>query len=161
MPAVRARQQRGEPDGRLIGIGFAAFAEQTAHGAAEFVSRGASIMPGFESCTARILTDGAVVLMVGIQSHGQGLETALSQIAAEELGIDPARISVRHGDTEMHRLRLWHLRLAQHGDGGRCGGAREPHAARQARTGSARISCNAIRPRCAAPRAWCVGRRAR
>src|SRR5947207_2931511 len=38
--------------------------------------------------------------MVGIQSHGQGLETALSQVAAEELGINPARISVRHGDTE-------------------------------------------------------------
>src|SRR6202040_246784 len=82
------------------GIGFATFAEQTAHGAAEFAARGASIIPGFESCTARILTDGSVVLMVGIQSHGQGLETALSQIAAQELGIDPARISVRHGDTE-------------------------------------------------------------
>src|SRR5947207_14127378 len=38
--------------------------------------------------------------MVGIQSHGQGLETALSQVAAEELGINPARIAVRHGDTE-------------------------------------------------------------
>src|SRR5262249_31123846 len=100
IPAVRARQQRGEPDGRLIGVGFASCAEQTAHGAAEFASRGASIIPGFESCTARILTDGSVVLMVGIQSHGQGLETALSQVAAEELGIDPARISVRHGDTE-------------------------------------------------------------
>ena len=97
---IRARQQRGEPDGRLIGIGFASFTEQTAHGAAEFASRGASIIPGFESCTARILPDGSLVLMVGIQSHGQGLETTLSQIAAEELGIDPARISVRHGDTE-------------------------------------------------------------
>ena len=97
---IRERQRQGEPDGRLIGIGFASFTEQTAHGAAEFASRGASIIPGFESCTARILTDGSVVLMVGIQSHGQGLETALSQIACEELGIDPARISVRHGDTE-------------------------------------------------------------
>ena len=57
-------------------------------------------MPGFESCTARILPDGSLVLMVGIQSHGQGLETALSQIAHHELGIDPARIAVRHGDTE-------------------------------------------------------------
>jgi carbon-monoxide dehydrogenase large subunit len=100
LPAVRARQKNGEPDGRLIGVGFAAFAEQTAHGAAEFAARGASIIPGFESCTARILTDGSVVLSVGIQSHGQGLETALSQVAAEELGIDPGRISVRHGDTE-------------------------------------------------------------
>ncbi len=100
MPAIRARQQQGEADGRLVGIGFAAFAEQTAHGAAEFVARGAAIVPGYESCTARILTDGTLVLMVGIQSHGQGLETTLSQIAYQELGIDPARISVRHGDTE-------------------------------------------------------------
>ena len=100
LPGIRARQQKGEPDGRLVGIGFAAFAEQTAHGAAEFVARGAAIIPGFESCTARILPDGSVVLMVGIQSHGQGLETTLSQIAAHELGIDPSRISVRHGDTE-------------------------------------------------------------
>jgi len=100
LDATRERQQRGEPDGRLIGIGFASFTEQTAHGAAEFASRGASIIPGFESCTARILTDGSMVLMVGIQSHGQGLETTLSQIAHFELGIDPARISVRHGDTE-------------------------------------------------------------
>src|SRR6516165_3891919 len=107
MPGIRACQQKGEPKpvpaeagGRLVGIGFAAFAEQTAHGAAEFVARGAAIIPGFESCTARILPDGSVVLMVGIQSHGQGLETTLSQIAHQELGIDPALISVRQGDTE-------------------------------------------------------------
>jgi aerobic carbon-monoxide dehydrogenase large subunit len=99
LPAIRARQRQGEPDQRLVGVGFATFAEQTAHGAAEFAARGAAIIPGFESCTARILTDGSVVLLVGIQSHGQGLETALSQVAAQELGIDPARISVRHGDT--------------------------------------------------------------
>ncbi|HUN42060.1 MAG TPA: xanthine dehydrogenase family protein molybdopterin-binding subunit [Acetobacteraceae bacterium] len=100
LPDVRERQRRGEQDGRLIGIGFASFTEQTAHGAAEFAQRGASVIPGFESCTARILPDGGVVLMVGIQSHGQGLETALSQIACEELGIDPSRVAVRHGDTE-------------------------------------------------------------
>jgi len=97
---IRERQKRGEPDGRLIGVGFASFTEQTAHGAAEFASRGAMIIPGFESCTARVLPDGSLVLMVGIQSHGQGLETALSQVAYQELGINPAQISVRHGDTE-------------------------------------------------------------
>jgi carbon-monoxide dehydrogenase large subunit len=101
LPQIRERQRQGEPDGSLLGIGFASFTEPTAHGAAEFASRGAAIIPGFESCTARILTDGSMVLMVGIQSHGQGLETALSQIACEELGIDPARISVRHGDTPL------------------------------------------------------------
>jgi aerobic carbon-monoxide dehydrogenase large subunit len=100
LPKVRERQKKGEPDGRLIGVGFGSFVEQTGHGSAEFASRGASVIPGFESCTARILTDGSLVLMVGIQSHGQGLETALSQVAYHELGINPARISVRHGDTE-------------------------------------------------------------
>src|SRR5438045_6020541 len=100
LPRIRERQARGEPDGRLTGVGFASFTEQTAHGAAEFASRGASIIPGYESCTARVLTDGSLVLMVGIQSHGQGLETALSQIAYQELGIEPSHISVRHGDTE-------------------------------------------------------------
>jgi aerobic carbon-monoxide dehydrogenase large subunit len=100
LPKIRERQKRGEPDGRLIGVGFGSFTEQTGHGSAEFASRGASVIPGFESCTARILTDGSLVLMVGIQSHGQGLETALSQVAYHELGINPARISVRHGDTE-------------------------------------------------------------
>jgi carbon-monoxide dehydrogenase large subunit len=100
LPQIRERQRQGEADGRLIGIGFASFTEQTAHGAAEFASRGASIIPGFESCTARVLTDGSLVLMVGIQSHGQGLETTLAQIAYQELGIEPAHISVRHGDTE-------------------------------------------------------------
>jgi carbon-monoxide dehydrogenase large subunit len=100
LPEIRKRQGRPETDGRLIGVGFGSFTEQTGHGVVEFASRGASVIPGFESCTARILTDGSLVLMVGIQSHGQGLETALSQIAYHELGIDPARISVRHGDTE-------------------------------------------------------------
>ena len=100
LPQLRERQKRGEPDGRLIGVGFASFTEQTAHGAAEFASRGAMIIPGFESCTGRVLPDGSLVLMVGIQSHGQGLETALSQVAYQELGINPAQISVRHGDTE-------------------------------------------------------------
>ncbi len=72
LPKIRARQRRGEPDGRLIGVGFGSFTEQTGHGSAGFACRGASVVPGFESCTARMLTDGSLVLMVGIQSHGQG-----------------------------------------------------------------------------------------
>src|SRR3546814_746545 len=40
-------------------------------------------------------------LLVGIQSHGQGLETTLAQVAHQELGIDFDRISVRHGDSSL------------------------------------------------------------
>ena len=99
LPAVRARQQQGVADGRLIGVGFACYSEQTGHGCGEWVSRGSPFIPGYESCSASLLPDGTLVLLVGIQSHGQGLETTLAQIAHQELGIDLAKISVRHGDT--------------------------------------------------------------
>jgi aerobic carbon-monoxide dehydrogenase large subunit len=97
--AVRRRQQQRELDSKLIGVGFACYSEQTGHGCGEWVSRGSPFIPGYESCTADLRPDGTLVVMVGIQSHGQGLETTLAQIAHEELGIDPANISVRHGDT--------------------------------------------------------------
>ena len=48
-----------------------------------------------------MMTDGSLMLMVGIVSHGQGMETTLAQIAHEELGVDPMQISVRHGDTQV------------------------------------------------------------
>ncbi len=98
---VRTRQQYKEADGRLIGVGFGSFTEQTAHGCGEWVSRGTPVIPGYESATARMMTDGSLMLMVGIVSHGQGLETTLSQIAHHELGVDPFNVSVRHGDTQV------------------------------------------------------------
>ncbi|MCV3735193.1 xanthine dehydrogenase family protein molybdopterin-binding subunit (plasmid) [Rhizobium sp. TRM96647] len=99
LPRLRERQRKGEPDGRKLGVGFAVYTEQSGHGTQEWVKRKSRVVPGFESATIRMLPDGTVHLLVGIQSHGQGLETSLSQIAAQELGIDPYAILVRHGDT--------------------------------------------------------------
>ncbi len=101
LEGVRARQKLKEPDGRLIGVGFGSFTEQTAHGCGEWVSRGTPVIPGYESATARMMSDGSLMLMVGIVSHGQGLETTLSQIAHQELSIDPMKVCVRHGDTQV------------------------------------------------------------
>ena len=98
-PAVRARQAAGEPDGRRIGLGYAFYTEQSGHGAAEWTRRRSRVVPGYETSTARMMPDGTLQLLVGIHSHGQGLETTLAQIAAHELGMDPANISVRFGDT--------------------------------------------------------------
>ena len=97
--ALRARQRAGEPDGRLIGIGFGSYAEQTAHGTSVFASWGVQLVPGFEQAGAKLTPDGGIELRVGVQSHGQGMETTLAQIASEVLGIDPARVMVMHGDT--------------------------------------------------------------
>jgi aerobic carbon-monoxide dehydrogenase large subunit len=97
LSAVRARQQCGEPDGRLIGLGFAVFSEQTAHGTTADGKRRAL----YEQAFARITPDGRLEVRVGIQSIGQGLETTLAQIASECLGINPADIHVKLGDTEL------------------------------------------------------------
>ncbi len=99
LAGVRRRQAVGESDGRRIGVGFAIYTEQSGHGLKEWARRGARVMPSYETCTVRMLPDGSVQLLVGIQNHGQGLETSLAQIAAHELRMHPARIAVRHGDT--------------------------------------------------------------
>ena len=99
--AVRERQKTPEPDGRLIGVGFAVFYEQTAYGTGPFgySAWGIELVPGMEMATVKLTPDGGLWASVGIQCHGQGLETTLAQIAASELGIDPAKIAIRHGDT--------------------------------------------------------------
>lgn len=99
LPALRARQRAGEPDGRRLGVGVAFYTEQSGHGTAEWVKRKSRVVPGYEQATVRMLPDGSVLLLVGIQNHGQGLETTLAQIAAQELGLGVGEVVVRHGDT--------------------------------------------------------------
>ncbi len=95
----RARQARGEPDGRLIGIGFATYCEQSAHGTSVFAAWGLPVVPGYDQAAVRVTPDGGLEVRVGVHSHGQGMETTLAQIAHEVVGIDIARIQVVHGDT--------------------------------------------------------------
>jgi len=97
--AVRARQAEPLPDGRLLGVGMASYTEQSAHGTLEWVARGLPVVFGFEPALARFTPDGRLLLHVGIQNHGQGLETTLAQVAHQELGIAVADVVVRHGDT--------------------------------------------------------------
>ena len=97
--AIRLRQTTNDNDSLKWGVGYASFTEQTAHGSAEWVRRGGLIVPGYETATARMNPDGTLMLLVGIHSHGQGMETTLAQVAHEELGIHPDKVSVRFGDT--------------------------------------------------------------
>nr|WP_210255328.1 xanthine dehydrogenase family protein molybdopterin-binding subunit [Ancylobacter pratisalsi] len=99
--AVRERQKRGEADGRRIGIGYATYCEQGAHGTSVYHGWGIPMVPGFEQCGARLTPDGTLEVRVGNQSHGQSMETTLAQIACEVLGIDPELVNVVHGDTAL------------------------------------------------------------
>ena len=97
--SVRERQRAGEKDGRLIGTGLSIYCEQAAHGTSVYAGWGIPMVPGHEQAQVRMTPDGGLEIRVGVHSHGQGLETTLSQVAHEILGIDTARIRVIHGDT--------------------------------------------------------------
>jgi carbon-monoxide dehydrogenase large subunit len=99
LSAIRQRQRRGEPDGRLIGAGFAIFCEQGAMGTAVLASWGRPAVPGYEQASIRLTADGDVEIRVGTHSHGQGHETTLAQVAHEILGVAIDHIKVLHGDT--------------------------------------------------------------
>ena len=80
------RQRRAREQGRFLGIGMAMGLKGTGRGP-------------FESAIVRIDRSGKVSVYTGAVAIGQGLKTALSQICAEQLGVDPSAIAVVAGDT--------------------------------------------------------------
>jgi carbon-monoxide dehydrogenase large subunit len=101
VPTVRRRQAENRDGARRLGVGFSIYCEQAAHGTSVYYGWGIPMVPGFEQAVARLTPDGGLELRVGIQSHGQGLETTLAQVAHEVLGIAIERIRVVHGDTAL------------------------------------------------------------
>jgi len=101
LPNIRARQGRGEADGRKIGVGFSVYCEQGAHGTSVYHGWGIPMVPGHEQCFARLSPDGVLEIRIGAHSHGQSLETTLAQVAHEVLGVDPANVRLIHGDTAL------------------------------------------------------------
>jgi carbon-monoxide dehydrogenase large subunit len=83
-----ARRQRSETAGRLRGIGFATYIEQCGGGFDE-------------AAEIRFDSSGAVTVIVGSQSSGQGHQTAYAQLASDGLGIPFDRVRVHQGDTDI------------------------------------------------------------
>lgn len=111
--------EKGAPDGRLVGIGFAFYFEQGAHGTSVYKSWGIPMIPGIEQCLARMTPDGGVEVRTGLQSHGQSMETTFAQIASEILSINPKLVNIIHGDTALspYSTGTWGSRAAVMGGG--------------------------------------------
>lgn len=54
----------------------------------------------WESAAIRREPDGRVLVRTGSSPHGQGHETTFAQIVADELGVDPAAVEIRWGDSQ-------------------------------------------------------------
>jgi carbon-monoxide dehydrogenase large subunit len=99
-PRLRAEQRRDASARRHTGIGIASYVELTGVGSAIPASPGADIATGTEGATVRVDPGGTVTATFGLACHGQGHETTLAQVIAQELGIKLEDVRVVHGDTD-------------------------------------------------------------
>jgi carbon-monoxide dehydrogenase large subunit len=100
VPAFRARQAAARAEGRLLGLGICVINERTGYGTSAYAARSMEITPGYERAELSMTPSGDIIARLGISPHGQGLRTTLSQIIAEELGVDIGRVRIVHGDTD-------------------------------------------------------------
>jgi carbon-monoxide dehydrogenase large subunit len=97
---MRRLQERARAEGRWLGIGLACYTEQTAHATQEFRKRFVPVVPGFEAALVRMDPSGTVSVHVSTHSHGQGHETTMAQLVADQLTLPIERVRVRLGQTE-------------------------------------------------------------
>src|ERR1700731_4016221 len=96
---LRGEQAKAQAEGRLVGIGISTYAELTGIGSRISAAPGMPINTGTEAATIRPDSTGAVTGSFGIASHGQGLETTLAQVIADELGARIEDIQILQGDS--------------------------------------------------------------
>jgi len=97
---LRSQQRAARAQGRYFGIGLATYAELTGIGSRIAVAPGMPINTGSETAKIRIDSTGAITAAFGVASHGQGLETTLAQIIADDLGARFDDIRVVQGDSD-------------------------------------------------------------
>src|SRR3984885_2871123 len=95
---MRAEQKEKIAQGELMGIGVAFFTEGVGAGPRKHMDiLGLAMNDGAD---LRVHPSGKAVVSISAQTQGQGHETTFAQIVAEELGIPPEDVQVRHGDTD-------------------------------------------------------------
>ena len=82
-----ARRTDSASRGKLRGIGIGYYIDDT-------------LGPAEEGADIRFGEDDSVTLLVGTFNNGQGLETTLRQIVADQLGVPIDRINFEQGDTD-------------------------------------------------------------
>jgi carbon-monoxide dehydrogenase large subunit len=93
----KARRSAGDP--KRLGIGLSTYVEMCGLAPSAILGAIRYSAGGWDTATIRCLPTGTLQVLTGTSPHGQGHETAWSQIAAERLGYAIEEIEVLHGDT--------------------------------------------------------------
>jgi aerobic carbon-monoxide dehydrogenase large subunit len=99
---LRAEQQRRRDAGDPVqlGIGISTFTEMCGLAPSRILGALRYAAGGWENASIRMLATGKVEVITGTSAHGQGHETAWSQIVADRLGVPFEDVEVLHGDTQ-------------------------------------------------------------
>ncbi|MCK2214096.1 xanthine dehydrogenase family protein molybdopterin-binding subunit [Actinomadura sp. ATCC 31491] len=101
--ALRTLRDLVEPvradDGRRRGIGYSCHVESTGMGPSDDLKAIGVLAGGYETAVLRMEQDASVVVACGVVGIGQGIETALAQLAADRVGVPLERVRVVLGDT--------------------------------------------------------------
>jgi carbon-monoxide dehydrogenase large subunit len=82
---LRAQQAARRENGAICGLGLALYVEPCGQ--------------GWETAHLTLREDGTFLAATGSSAQGQGRETAMAQIVAQALNVDPSQIAVVAGDT--------------------------------------------------------------
>jgi carbon-monoxide dehydrogenase large subunit len=95
----RRRRDAGDPV--QLGIGVSTFTEMCGLAPSRVLGQLNYGAGGWETASVRMLPTGKVEVVTGASAHGQGHETAFSQIIADRLGVPFEDVEVLHGDTQI------------------------------------------------------------
>ena len=100
---LRAEQKRRREAGDPVqlGIGVSTFTEMCGLAPSRVLGSLDYGAGGWEHASVRMLPTGKVEVVTGASAHGQGHETAFSQIVADRLGVPFEDVEVLHGDTQV------------------------------------------------------------
>ncbi len=97
----REEQKRARDEGKYLGVGFSTYIEACGVAPSAWIGVGGEGWGAglWESANIRVHLTGKVVVTTGSSPHGQGTETTMAQIAADELGIPYEDVEVKYNDT--------------------------------------------------------------
>ena len=98
--SVRARQAEERRQGRYIGVGLATYNLLCGFSPSGHAWNPMKFFPGHESTLIRVDPQGKAVAYSGLCPQGQGSDTMVAQIIADQLQVPFDHITVVHGDTE-------------------------------------------------------------
>ncbi|MCZ9883138.1 xanthine dehydrogenase family protein molybdopterin-binding subunit [Arthrobacter sp. B2a2-09] len=99
---LRAEQvrRREANDPVQLGIGISTFTEMCGLAPSRVLGALSYAAGGWEHAQVRVLPTGNIEVVTGSSAHGQGHETAWSQLVADRLGVPFENVEVLHGDTQ-------------------------------------------------------------